>query len=49
MIPLALSYIAVCIPKLNPEEVPIPTILVNPPAAFLNAVSYTHLTLPTKA
>ena len=40
MIPLALSYIAVCIPKLNPEEVPIPTILVNPPAAFLNALTF---------
>ena len=40
IIPVILSYAAVCIPRLNPEDVPIPTILVNPPAAFLNALTF---------
>ena len=40
IIPDALSYTAVCIPRLNPEEVPIPTILVIPPAAFLNGLTF---------
>ena len=34
IIPVRLSYAAVCIPRLNPEDVPIPTMLVNPPVAF---------------
>ena len=40
MIPDALSYIAVWIPRLNLDEVPIPTILVNPPALFLSAFTF---------
>ena len=40
IIPVILSYAAVWIPKLNPDDVPIPTILVNPPALFLNALTF---------
>ena len=40
IIPVALSYTAVWIPRLNPDEVPIPTILVNPPLLSLNALTF---------
>ena len=40
IIPVILSYAAVWIPRLNPDDVPIPTILVNPPALFLNAFTF---------
>ena len=40
IIPVILSYAAVWIPRLNPEDVPIPTILVSPPALFLNAFTF---------
>ena len=40
IIPVILSYAAVCIPRLNPEEVPIPTMLVIAPSAFLNALTF---------
>ena len=40
MIPVILSYEAVWIPRLNPDEVPIPTIPVNPPAAFFSALTF---------
>ena len=40
MIPLRLSYTAVWIPKLNPEDVPIPTIPVNSPDAFFSALTF---------
>ena len=44
IIPLALSYTAVWIPRLNPEDVAIPTTLVIPPVASLNAFTFA----PTK-
>ena len=40
MIPVILSYAAVCIPRLNPEDVAVPTTLVIPPAAFLNGLTF---------
>ena len=40
IIPVILSYEAVWIPRLNPDEVPIPTIPVNSPAAFFSALTF---------
>ena len=40
IIPVILSYAAVWIPRLNPEDVAVPTMLVNPPSAFLNAFTF---------
>ena len=39
IIPVKLSYAAVWMPRLIPEEVPIPTMLVNAPSLFLNALT----------
>ena len=40
IIPVILSYAAVCIPRLNPDDVAIPTTLVIPPFASLNAFTF---------
>ena len=40
MIPVILSYAAVWMPRLNPEDVAIPTTLVIPPVASLNAYTF---------
>ena len=40
IIPVKLSYDAVWIPRLNPEDVAIPTTLVIPPFASLNAFTF---------
>ena len=40
IIPVTLSYDAVWIPRLKPDDVAIPTILVIPPFASLNAFTF---------